>query len=144
MTWLRVVHVVTATVYVGRGHIVENLLLYRSENVGGRSQVFRAIRAGVPAIDVAPPIMILSGVAMVMLDDAWSFTSPFVIVGVAAVVTSAIVGIPILREVKSLEKLICEHGEPDAVRRRYRRLSTGWSGLAVVYLTAVWAMAYKP
>lgn len=143
MVWLLVLHVISAMVYVG-GHIFENLLLYRPEAAGGRTQVFRTIDAAEPAINVAAPIMIVTGVVMVALDDAWSFTSPFVLIGIGALLVSVIVGIPILREMKTLEALIDDQGDSAEVNRRYRRLSTAWSGLGVVYLFAVWAMVFKP
>lgn len=143
MVWLLVLHVASAMVYVG-GHLIENLLLYRPEDVGGRAQSLMVIRAGEPAINVAAPIMILTGVGMVILDDAWSFTSPFVIIGIGAIVASTVVGIPILREMKTLQRMLAEIGETDEVRQRYRRLSSSWSVLAVVYLVAVWAMVFKP
>lgn len=143
MVWLLVLHVASAMVYVG-GHLIENLLLYRPESVGGRAHVFKAIRAGEPAINVAAPLMILTGLAMVIFDDTWKFTSPFVLIGIGAIVMSTVVGIPILREIKFLEALIAQEGETDEVRLRYRRLSSGWSGLAFVYLVAVWAMVFKP
>lgn len=143
MVWLLVLHVAASMVYVG-GHLVENLLLYRPEAVGGRAQVFRALRAGEPAINVAAPTMIITGVIMVIVEDAWSFTSPFVLIGIGAILVSAVVGLPILREMKALETLIEERGETDEVRQRYRRLSAAWSGLGVAYLVAAWAMVFKP
>ena len=143
MVWLLVLHVVTAMVYVG-GHIIENLLFYRFEQLGGRARVFRVIRVGEPAINVAAPIMILTGVALVVLDDAWSFTSPFVLIGIGAILVSAAVGIPILKEMGALEELIEEQGETTEVGRRYSKVSAWWSVLGVVYLVAAWAMIFKP
>lgn len=130
-------------VYVG-GHILENLLLYRPEAAGGRMRVLRAIDAAEPAINVAAPIMIVTGVLMVAIDDAWGFTSPFVLVGIGALLVSVIVGIPILREMRALEALIDDQGESDEVIGRYRRVSGAWTGLGVAYLVAVWAMVFKP
>ena len=143
MTWLLVIHVITAMVYVG-GHILENLLLYRHRDMDGRSRVFNAIRVGEPAINVAAPIMILTGVAMVVLDDAWKFSDPFVMIGLGAIVVSVVLGLPLLKEMKSLDLLIREQGETGEVNRRYKRLANGWSALAGVYLVAVWAMVVKP
>ena len=143
MVWLHVLHVISAMIYVG-GHVVENVLLYRPDAVGGRSQVFRAIRAGEPAINVAAPLMIITGVIMVIVDDGWSFTSPFVLIGIGAILTSVIIGIPILREMKNLESLMAEGGDSAEVGHRYRRMASAWTGLGVVYLAATWAMVFKP
>lgn len=143
VVWLRLLHVISAMVYVG-GHILENLLLYRFEASGGRMRVLKAIDAAEPAINVAAPIMIVTGVLMVATDDAWGFTSPFVLIGIGAILMSAIVGIPILREMRALEALIDDQGESDEVIGRYGRVSTAWTGLGLVYLVAVWAMIFKP
>lgn len=143
MVWLLVLHVVAAMVYVG-GHLIETSMLYRAGEAGGRRQAFRAIRAGEPAINIAAPVMIVTGVVMVIVNDAWSFTSPFVLIGIGAILVSVVWGLPILREMKALEALIDEHGETEEASRRYRRLSANWSGLGVVYLVATWAMVFKP
>lgn len=143
MGWLLVLHIAAAMVYVG-GHLLETMLLYRHEAAGGRRQAFRAIRAGEPAINIAAPVMIITGVVMVIVDDAWSFASPFVLIGIGAIVLSAVFGLPILREMKALEERLDERGVTEDVRRRYRRLSTNWSVLGVVYLVATWAMVFKP
>ena len=81
---------------------------------------------------------------MVILDDAWSFTSPFVLIGIGVILFSTVFGLPILREMKSLAAIMDEHGVTEEVRRRYRRLNSNWSALGVVYLIAVWAMVIKP
>ena len=143
MAWLLVVHVAAAMVYVG-GHLLETMLLYRYEDVGGRRHVFRAIRAGEPAINIAAPVRIVTGVVRVILDASWSFTSPFVLIGIGVILFSTVFGLPILREMKSLAAIMDEHGVTEEVRRRYRRLNTNWSALGVVYLIAVWAMVIKP
>ena len=48
VVWLRLLHVISAMVYVG-GHILENLLLYRFEASGGRMRVLKAIDAAEPS-----------------------------------------------------------------------------------------------
>lgn len=144
-TWLLTIHVATAMVYVG-GHVIETWLFFRPDALGGKKALFKTIRAGEPAINVAAPLMIITGVWMVISDSSWSFTTPFVAIGVGGIIVSAVVGLGYaLPEMTNLEGLVEERTDNDAVVvQRFRRLTLAWVGLAVLYLFMTWAMVAKP
>ena len=144
-SWLLTIHVVTAMVYVG-GHIVETLLFFKPEALAGKANLFRTIRAGESAINVAAPLMIITGVWMVIADPAWGFDTPFVVIGIGGIIVGAVIGLVYaLPGLSKLEDLVREKEDHDEeVLTRYRSVRSTWVGLGGLYLFITWAMVIKP
>ena len=143
--WLVVVHVVSAMVFVG-GAILLNVLVFRVDGMGGAATFFKVVKATDPAINVAAPLMILSGIWLVLINEQFGFTTPFVVIGMAAIVVSALSGLfYFLKEIKNLGAMIETRGNEDKeVEERFQRFAVAWSALNVIYLAAAWAMIIKP
>lgn len=91
---------------------------------------------------VVIPLVVLSGVGLVLTQDQWSWGDTFVWVGIGAVVATGIwEGAYSRRRDEALVEAVKED-TPDRMARRRRWIQTYWVEVAIL-LVALWAMITK-
>ena len=91
---------------------------------------------------VVIPLVVLSGIALVLTEDQWSWSDTFVWVGIGAVVATGVwEGAYSRRRDEALVEAV-RHDDPDRLTRRRRWIQTFWVEVAIL-LVALWAMVTK-
>lgn len=119
--------------------------LGRSAQVGGEARgnsmeffVERVREYGVVVI----PLLVLSGVALVLVEDRWSWSDTFIWVGIGVVVATGVwEGAYARRRDQALVEAV-KRDAPDRLVQRRRWIQTYWVEVALI-LVALWAMITK-
>ena len=91
---------------------------------------------------VVVPLVVLSGVGLVLAEEQWTWSDTFVWVGIGAVVATGIwEGAYARRRDEALVAAVKKDGSDRSVRRR-RWIQTFWVEVAIL-LVALWAMITK-
>jgi uncharacterized membrane protein len=142
-------HVLMAIVWVG-GVLVTQfyvLLASRAEDPGRRMQLFGDISwIGLHVFVPAAFVLVIAGVSMVLISDAWAFSQTWVWASLSVYVLSLGSGMAFIDpENGRIAALAAQRGPTDSeVVRRSARLLTVFRSEALLLVVVVWMMVVKP
>ncbi len=148
-TTLVFVHVLMAIVWVG-GVLVTQVyvvLASRAEDPTRRTRLFGDISwIGLHVFTPAAFVLVVAGVSMVLLSDAWAFSQTWIWVSLSVYVLSLGVGVTFIGpENGRIAALAEQRGPTDPeVVRRSARLLTVFRSEALLLIIVVWMMVAKP
>ncbi|GMQ84524.1 MAG: hypothetical protein BMS9Abin07_0088 [Acidimicrobiia bacterium] len=141
--WLLFIHILSAVVYVGGGVTVT---MQATAATGAPSQFLRFADLAGRMIGIGAVFTLLTGVALVLESDVWSFTTTFVIIGIGVVTASgAVEGMYSRKKVAAIEAAI-EQGGPEApeVSAGLRQVILVNATVIAFLVLVIWAMVFKP
>ena len=141
--WLLVVHIISAVVYVG-GAVAVTVQATGAADAPG--QFLKLADLAGRAIGIGAVFTLVTGVALVLESDVWSFSMTFVLIGIGALlVAGGVEGLYTRRKVAAVEVAIEEQGSdaPD-VGAGLRPVMLVNAILIVLFVFTIWAMVFKP
>jgi hypothetical protein len=141
--WLLVVHIISAVVYVG-GAVAVTVQATGAADAPG--QFLKLADLAGRAIGIGAVFTLVTGVALVLESDVWSFSMTFVLIGIGALlVAGGVEGLYTRRKVAAVEAAIEEQGSdaPD-VGAGLRPVMLVNAILIVLFVFTIWAMVFKP
>lgn len=139
--WLLYVHVLSAIVYVGGG-VAVTLQALGAGKAPAAFLTFSELAGR--AIGAAAVLTLLSGLALVIESDVWSFSMAFVWVGIVGIVAAGAVEGIYQRKRLSEAEAAAQHGDDAAAGASIRQMATANAAVLAVFLVVVWAMVFKP
>jgi uncharacterized membrane protein len=146
---LEFVHVLMAIVWVG-GVLVTQfyvLLASRAEDPGRKMKLFADISwIGLHVFVPAAFVLVIAGISMVLISDAWTFGQTWIWASLSVYVLSLGTGMAFIGpENGRLAALAAERGptDPEVVRRSARLLAV-FRSEALLLVVVVWMMVVKP
>lgn len=142
------VHILMAIVWIGGG-VTMQFLVARTQARGpsamaglGKDIDWIGMRVFMPASG----ILLIAGILMIVMFDAWSWTDPYIVIGLLGFVATFITGSMFLGPTsKKLGQVVEERGPEDPeVMALGKKLTTVSRIDLVVLIIVVWAMVYKP
>lgn len=138
--WLLFLHILSAIVYLG-GAVAVTLQAFGADEDPGA--FFRFADLAGRAIGPAAGLTLLTGLALVIESDVWTFSMFFVWFGIAVIVISgAIDGMVRRRSQRDIEAAL-ERGDAQDAGARIRRIATINTVVLAVFAVVVWAMVFK-
>ncbi len=141
--WLLFIHILSGVVFVG-GAVTLGVQAVRA----GRAprQFLDAAELAGRAIGVGAVLTLLSGIALVLESDVWSFSMGFVLFGIATIVISGVVDALYFRKRTVAIESAIETGGPDSpvVQAGLQRLARVNAIVILLYIAVIWAMVFKP
>jgi uncharacterized membrane protein len=139
-----VVHIVSGFAWVGGGlsAMVAAGIIKRNEGQATAESTIRLLDKATWPIGFAPPIVLLTGIAQVVMNDSWDFSQLWIILAIVLVVAAFSVGAGFLDPwQKQMEEARQEGRSLPGLFNRFLRL--GWLEMAVM-IAIVALMVYKP
>ncbi len=141
--WLLFIHIVGAIVFVGGGITLGVQVLG-----AGRAprQFLDMAELSGRAIGVGAVVTLLSGIALVLESDVWSFSMGFVLFGIATIVISgAVDALYFRKQTAAIGAAIVEGGpESPEVHAGLLRVARANAIVILLYVATIWAMVFKP
>lgn len=147
-SWLQLLHVLAATVWLGGGLVM--VLVAARTRSSSNAQAMAAFARIIPfvGIRVLAPAMVLllaTGLAMVLISAAWSFTQPWVLSGLGLFAIAFLVGALFMsRAGIRLDRAARGDGPQAELPSLLRSWLLGYSVILAVLLVAMWDMVFKP
>jgi len=145
--WLMFLHVLAAMVWVG-GLVALNAFGVLALRAGDRDAVARFIgsfRAVGPFVLMPAAIAVLVfGVWMVLVDEAWTFEQTWIWLAVALLVAAVLVGAVFLSRAALAAQRAVDAGDLVQATRQLRRWSWGIRLIILLLVVATWDMVFKP
>ncbi len=142
--WLLFLHITGAILYVG-GDILLNVFAYRARRDGEVAAFLRTAETSTKVITVGAVLTIVTGIGLVLAEDAWRFTTGFVIVGIVVIlIAGAADGTYFGKQVKAIGELVEEKPDSPEIKARLTRIARAAVVINVLFLVVVWAMVFKP
>ena len=140
--WLLFLHIVSAIVYVG-GAVAITIQSTAAPTMP--RQFLRLAEVAGRAVGVGAALTLLTGIALVVESDFWTFSMLFVWLGIVALVISgAVDSLYTRRRVRAIEATIEEKGPDDpSIRPALQRVSGVNAVVLVLLLIVIWAMVFK-
>jgi uncharacterized membrane protein len=148
-SWLLLIHVVAATIWIGGG-VTVSLIGARARGSDdplvvrdfSRLLSYLGLRVFTPAVI----LVLLSGIGIVLADSEWAFTQTWVLLAIAAFVVAFLIGALYLgRSAIHLERLAADPAMSlAAARELLGRWLVGYGVVLLVLLFALWDMVFKP
>ncbi len=141
--WLLFIHIVGAVVFVGGGITLGVQVLGAGR--APRQFLDLAELAG-RAIGVGAVLTLLSGIALVVESDVWSFSMGFVLFGIATIVISGAVDALYFRKQTAAIGGAIEEGGPESpeVKAGLKRMAIANAMVILLYIATIWAMVFQP
>jgi len=146
---LLVVHVLAGIAWVGGG-LTNQLAIQQARRSGGAVEV-DAQMVSLAWMEKliyipAPVVVLLSGVTMVAVQDAWSFSQPWVYLALTLIVVAGILGGAVGGRLERRVEELRADGlveSPEFAQTLTKVLNSGWLEL-VLMIALVFLMVYKP
>lgn len=142
--WLLFLHISGAILYLGSSFVITASLIQAIRR-GSVAEFLEMVEATALLPMVGALLLLATGIGMILVVDAWSITSGFVLVGLAVILVSGTTeSVYFGRQAAALRSAL---DRPEA----YREISSRLGGLLRValildalFLFVVWAMVFKP
>jgi putative membrane protein len=148
-SWLVLFHIVAAMLWIG-GSVALNVLGARaraSADPSSRIEFVRSLGYVGPRV-LAPSVVavVVLGVWMVLSNEAWSFSQPWIVAGLALWLASLLFGGAYLGRVGiQLQRSVdADGGDAPETRRLLDRWILGSRVLLLILLVVAWDMVFKP
>ena len=146
--WLHLLHVVAATVWLGGG-VAMVLVAARtrsSSNAQAMTEFARTIPfVGIRVLGPALVVVLATGLAMVLTSAAWSFTQPWVLIGLGLFAIAFLIGAVFMsRAGIRLDRAARGDGPRAELPSLLLRWLIGYSVILAVLLVAMGDMVLKP
>ena len=145
--WLMFLHVLAAMVWVG-GLVALIAFGIHALRTGDREVVARfiaSLRVVGPFVLMPAAIAVLVlGVWMVLVDEAWTFEQTWIWLAVALLVAAVLVGAVFLSRAALAAQRAVDAGDLVQATRQLRRWSWGIRLIILLLVVATWDMVFKP
>jgi hypothetical protein len=93
----------------------------------------------------AAVLTILTGIGLVVTVAPWTFTTGFVLIGMATVLVSGIVdSLYLQKRARRIAALIDEQSDSPEIGAQLRGITRGAGAVNILFILTIWAMVFKP
>jgi hypothetical protein len=141
--WLLFFHILSAVIYIG-GAVAVTI---QATGAGAIPRQFLALADSAGrAIGLGGALTLITGVALVLESDVWTFEMTFVIIGIGGMLLAgAVEGLFSRRRIKAVEAAVEEDPiDTEAVAGSLRQVMLVNAAVLAVLVFVIWAMVFKP
>jgi uncharacterized membrane protein len=145
--WLRFLHILAATVWLG-GLVIINLLatlVLRARDPELVRHFAGSLRIVGP-IALGPSMLAVLGFGMWMVVQSatWDFGQDWIVAALGLFAAAFVIGVAFQARAAIGAQKAAEAGDPDQALRQLRRWAWGMRAIAVILVIALWDMVAKP
>ena len=147
MSWLKFLHILGATVWLGGGAtlIVLGIRTRRSSDPGSIAEFGRVVQyVGMRLLGPAWIVLLITGVWMVLVSAAWNFSQLWVLIALGLFALAFLIGVAYLSRVGIQLARLGGGGQATDGAALVGRWILGYGLVVAALLIAVWDMVFKP
>jgi uncharacterized membrane protein len=147
MVWLKFLHIVGATVWLGGGStlVLVGIRARRSSDPNALREFARLVPyVGMRLLGPAWIVVLITGVWMVLVSAAWKFSQLWVLLALGLFAVAFLVGAVYMSRVGTQLQRMAGSSQGADGAALVRRWLLGYGLVMVALLVAVWDMVFKP
>lgn len=142
--WLLFLHISGAILYLGSSFMLTASLIQAIRR-GSVAEFLEMVEATALLPMIGALLLLATGIGMILVVDAWSITSGFVLIGLAVILVSGTTESAYFgRQAVALRALLDRSETTAEIGSRLRGLLRVALVLDALFLLVVWAMVFKP
>jgi uncharacterized membrane protein len=128
------------------GDVLPNALALRAAKRHDPDGFLQVAEAASPAIGLGAVLTLVSGVGLVLQSDAWRFSMPWIVAGIAMIVIAGTAeSVYFVRQLAAIRTTVDQQGkDAPEVAARLERVTHVAAVINALVVVVVWLMVFKP